>query len=136
MNSILPLCHGARDIPGKIVLLKRDMGPGRNNDNLLAKLKSHGFYLCVPNATHVQGNSYWRIYGWPAGVWGRIFDLEPYLDHERWICVNAIGNVGSLPFTRQHLQDDNACHEIIANSDGVTDAGANLEASFYLDVYR
>jgi hypothetical protein len=56
MHSILPLLPDCHDIPNKRVLLKMDMGPVQNNDDLLVKLKSHGFFLLpsVPNATYVM----------------------------------------------------------------------------------
>jgi hypothetical protein len=54
-NSIVPLFPHAKDKPGHHVLLKVDLGSGRMNLNLLAKLRLLGFvlYPCVPNTTHV-----------------------------------------------------------------------------------
>jgi hypothetical protein len=55
-SSVLPLFPNDSDIIVKRVLLKMNMGPGRNNDDLLFKLKLHGFYLLpsVPNAMHLM----------------------------------------------------------------------------------
>jgi hypothetical protein len=56
MNAILPLYPDARNIPGKVMLLKIDMGVGRDNMDLIVELENHGFRLLssVPNATHVM----------------------------------------------------------------------------------
>jgi hypothetical protein len=80
---------------------------------------------------------------------GRIFDLDPNLDEDRWTCVNAIGQAGTqermlgafkkvklFPFTRACLQDESVRHEISVCVDGAADGEADPEASFFLDVEK
>ena len=54
-GNIVRLFPDAADVPGKRVLIKLNSGPGELNIELLAFLRSSGFYLypCVPNTTHV-----------------------------------------------------------------------------------
>jgi hypothetical protein len=56
LGSIVPLYPHARDKKGHRVLLKVDLGPGRMNLMLLARLRRLGFVLYpgVPNTTHVS----------------------------------------------------------------------------------
>ena len=55
LNSICPLYPDARDVDGYRVLIKVDSGPGRLNEELLAKLRANGFILYpgVSNTTSV-----------------------------------------------------------------------------------
>ena len=52
-NSLLPLFPDIQDTERKSVILKVDSGPGRMNEEMLAKLRLQGFYLVpgVPNTT-------------------------------------------------------------------------------------
>lgn len=52
INRLFP---DVRDVPGKRVLLILDSGPGRDCEELLAKLRVKGVYIIlgVPNSTHV-----------------------------------------------------------------------------------
>ena len=54
-QAIMPLYPDSQDIPGKRVLIIVDSGPGRYDRDMLAALRSRGFYLMagVPNTTHV-----------------------------------------------------------------------------------
>jgi hypothetical protein len=136
MNSILPFFPDAREISGKRVLLKINVVPGQTNDNLLVKLKSRGFYFLpsVPDATHMMHvwlgefkrvfynnlnfvTSSYHTHNKAIGVGGgRIYYLEPDLDHGRWMnvgslerMIGAFEKVGLCPFTKQYLQDKNMC---------------------------
>ena len=65
MTNIRPLYPDAADTPGKRVILKVDSGPGRNNIQLLARLRALGFYLVpgVRNTTHTSQETD-QNYGW------------------------------------------------------------------------
>ena len=54
-TSDMPLYPDAQDTSVKRVLIMVDIGPGRLDLDMLAKLRACGFYLMsgVPNTTHV-----------------------------------------------------------------------------------
>jgi hypothetical protein len=125
MNSIVPCYPDAKDNYGLRVLLKMDMGAGRDNIVLLARLRNCGFYILpsVPNATYAMQEinmclsafktvfflnidlvceaHFSRGLSVPSGDF--LFGLLCFggtifedSDNERWVCCNDIGEAGTL----------------------------------------